>query len=270
MIKLALALTLALPSLKQITDEVIAFEARDQFKSYMDQYYEELRPSPAAAVPCGDVKARAPDFPFVFIGDEHTSDYPLRKMREFARYMISHGVRPVLAIEFIFHQYQPDLDLYLTSKIDAAELRRRVHFDDFQWAWKWENLEPLLGAARDLHLRVLAAEEGSNNMDTRDAFAARQILDDLAKHPGSRYLIMYGTAHLLGQNRIPFYIRAAGHPRMLRVIDFLGHETLDVIQAIGTEDNVCVKFEDDVYYMSAHSPKEQLIEYWEYLKSMRR
>jgi hypothetical protein len=57
---------------------------------------------------------------------------------------------------------------------------------------------------------------------------------------------------------------------MLRVIDFLGHETLDVIQAIGTEDNVCVKFEDDVYYMSAHSPKEQLIEYWEYLKSMRR
>lgn len=256
------------PELRTITERVIQWEDSPlHADKYMTAYYADLPVDKARSFPCTETLAMTENAKIVLIGDEHTNDEAVVLASEVLHRRVKSGERPVLVIEFVFHKYQSIIDEYLSGRISLATLRKRVKFDDFPWAWNWDDISRTLVIAKRLKLRVLSGEEGSNNMDTRDAFTAQVIDKDLKKHPGSRYVVIYGTAHLLGKDHLGDHLARLGHESVFTIINFLGRKTEAAVIASGDLEARCLTLRDGLIYRSRNSLTQNLRDWLDYLSS---
>jgi hypothetical protein len=121
----------------------------------------------------------------------------------------------------------------------------------------------ILVTARQLGLRVIAGERGSGGMAQRDVFAAGLIAADAARHPGARYVVMYGSVHLIG---VADQLARRGLRPQLTVLNFLGRKTEQALIAAGTQSSQCMKFADDLYYANPTGPAGSLAWWVRYLR----
>ena len=232
---------------------------------YLDAYYEDLPAFSAKPIDCARVLPQTVGTKFVLVGDEHNNS-DSGKLLE--RVIDAHSVKPTVMIEFIFARHQKSVDEYLAGKITLAEVRKRSKFDSFGWAWKWEEISHVLVMAKERRLRVLAGEEGSNNMKTRDLFTVNAILNDLQADPMRQYVILYGTSHLLGRGHLADLLRKRSETReasQVKIVNFLGSRSGDVIRAAREESALCFDMGEGVYYQSQRTVMENLKAYYGYL-----
>lgn len=259
-------------SIREITRAVIELEAKfpAPLHAYMMEYYRDIPTASARETNCEDILSRALDHRFVLVGDLHNKPEPAMLLERMMEHMLRHGQNPTVVIEFIFHTDQAVIDEYLSGGISLEEVRRRVRFDDFHWAWKWDDISRVLAAGKRLKLRVISGELGVRAPSDRDRFTAETIHRDAAGAPNRKYLIFYGTAHLLGENHIGDRLKKLGRADQLAVINFLGRATEPVLDAMSPADANCIRFSKNLSYVSKDAPSVGLREYHEYLRGRRR
>ena len=255
-------------TLRELTEKVIEIEDRIMNEPYLKQYYDDLPATAARAGDCSSLKDEALRSRLVFVGDEHGDLGPIQLIESIAREHLRRGVKPALVIEFIFARYQARIDAYLKGRITLQQLRRQVKFDDFPWSWKWEQVSLLLELGRKEGLRVIAAEEGSNNDATRDPFTAQLLVRDMQANPAQVYLVMYGTLHLLGRNHIPDLLERRGYVSQMKIVNFLGRKTEAALIAAGSEKATCLRLHPNlVFWAGGKSALDHLREYHQELKN---
>lgn len=253
-------------SLRELTDKVIALEeSTGMHDAYLAGYYAGLPVADAMATGCDSVDQALLSPRFVFLGDQHDIPFPVDHLTRLVRDRVAAGDRPALVIEFIFREHQGAIDEYLAGSISLERLRELSKFDSFGWSWQWESISRVLVLGRELGLRVISAEEGSNDMDTRDPFSAKVLHEDAAAHPGQTYVVLYGAMHLFGARSIPALLRAYGHESIARTTNFLGRRTLEAVEASRGEGSLCLGLAPGDYYLSSKTPVQELREYYEYL-----
>lgn len=260
----ASAASLPLP---QLTRDVIRLEAKYMNIPYVTEYYAGLSVRSATVMDCAEIAPAAMTAPMVLIGDPHTSNDSVLFLRSLMRAKAQAGLKPAVVIEFVFNRHQSVVERYMRREITLADVRKAIGWDQFPWAWKWDDVAMILSDARDLGLRVIAAEEGSNNMKTRDPFAASVIAKDAKAHAGQTYLVMYGTMHLLGAGHLGDHLKRLGFTRSLTVLDFLGHKTEEALQA-ARANTACVRLSPEIVVRTPKSLLESLEEYHEYLSQI--
>ena len=268
---LPLATLLLAPSarsetLRELTEKVIALEDSTGFHDrYLAAYYAGLPVAGAQDAACDSVNQALLSPRFVFLGDQHDIPFPVDHLSRLVRDRVAGGDRPALVIEFLFREHQAAIDDYLAGVITLERLREISRFDSFGWSWRWESISRVLVLGRELGLRVISAEEGSNNMDTRDPFSARVIHEDALAHPGQTYVVLYGAMHLFGARSIPSLLRAYGHASIVRTTNFLGRRTVEAVEASRGEGSLCLALAPGEYYLSSKTPVQELRECYEYL-----
>lgn len=253
-------------TLSEYTQAVIRLELQTgMYDSYLENYYADLKVDSALALSREQIIKLTVPAKFTFLGDSHEGTEAVDLLREVVLLHLKEHLKPVLVIEFIFARYQRDVDAYLKGEILLSQLRKNVRFDQYHWAWKWDDISQVLVLAKERGLRVIAGEEGSNNMNTRDAFTARVIADDVAKNPGGTYVILYGTLHLLGDGHLPRRLQVLAPGQQIRIVNFLGRKTEEAIRAVGTMSDRSFLLEGATYYVSRKTPFEELRSYYDYL-----
>jgi hypothetical protein len=245
-----------------LTQKVSALEAEltkrePDLELYDGDYFRSIDPSRARRVSDDEILKRALDHQFILIGDEHGSLEPIIRAQAIIGHLVQLKQMPVLAVEFIFSRHQRFLDAFLTALEDVQSLellRRQIRFDEKGWGWKWEHVSRLLRAAKHLTLRVIAAEQGfgfMGDLKRRDRFTAKLITEDVRKHPGEIYVILYGTMHILGRKHLSGLLLSRGFKSQLKIISHLGRLTQAVAEAANSTGAGVLDLGDGIIYTSA-------------------
>jgi uncharacterized iron-regulated protein len=254
-------------TLRELTEKVVQLEDKAGADSYLKEYYDDL-PSQNAklSMECPRLAEEALKPRLVFVGDKHGDLEPIELVQSIARGHLRRGFKPTLVIEFVFARYQAHVNSYLSGRMTLAQLRTHIEFDDFGWSWKWEQVSRLLVLARKHGLRVIAAEQGSNNMAMRDSFTAKLLVRDLFANPDDKYIVMYGTHHLLGRGHLPDLLERRGFVSQLKIVNFLGRETEAALTAAGDEKANCLRLRPNLIFSSRLSALGELREYYQELR----
>ena len=167
-----------------------------------------------------------------------------------------------LVVEWVSEAHQGDLDDFLRGEIDLLDLRERIAFNEF-WGFPWKNYEPILVAARELGVRILAVEGERSRRRDFDAVIAQKVKSDSLQHPDMRYLISYGSFHILGKGHLRESLAAMELKPDVTLID----EAEDVFWKAFSknEDFRYIRFADDIFYFNIDNPyKRKLVEWLSY------
>lgn len=267
--------------LSDLTQKVLALED-EYYKSdpvarpYDKGYFDSIQANMARKVSCAGILPDALVAQFILIGDEHGTLDPIILVENILHQAVLSGQKATLVIEFIFRRHQAYLDAFMAAHEDKralAKLRKQIDFDGFGWGWKWNDITRVLLAAKHLHLRVIAGELGldgpkapQHTLEERDKFTISEIEKDLSRHLGEKYVVLYGTMHILGPDHLSGLLAADGHLSQLKTIRLLGRRTQDVVEAIGITHPGCMSLGDGVIYNKEQDLVESLQAYYEDLK----
>ena len=222
----------------------------------------------------GDLEASLTHSRYVFLGDVHSSEHAqenaIRVMTAMTRGGGSEG--PVtMVIEWVDSKYQNILEDYLAGKLTLDEVRQGVAYDT-NWSFPWSHYSAILAAARDLKIHVLAAEadRAAHELSARDEAITKTLEAHRALNPKTRYLVMYGQNHLMGQQHLTDRLAHRGFEPQLFILQSLAPATYwNILERVADPDRMAVlKFDDRLFYLDSGSPLVTDYEYLRYLSQM--
>jgi|GEM_PF-6944452 len=267
----------SISQVRELSQEVEQLENRVDFKSYFDEYYDDLESESATKVRCKGIVKRASQSRFIFVGDNHVNDESSLLAQQFIHQIKKkkRDQKVTLVLESVRHEHQMHLNSFLEEKLSSAELKRKIGFLENSGGWKWENVIRLLEFAKSTGTRVLAGESPpinalNNRYKERDKFAAEVIAKDAIKNPQSKYVILYGTSHLLGKDHLPDQLQKISSGTQSRIINFLGRKSQQVLDQTSEKDIHCAGFSKNIFYMNKRPISQNLAEYRDFLSSVAR
>ena len=185
------------------------FRYSSQFVAYRDSYLNGLRQKPLHISSWNELSNKIQDAELILFGDDHANPLSQRNLRQLLTLFARSESPNYLVIEWIEKDQQIWLDQYLEGKISADQLRKHIAFD-VQWPFSWSEHLAILNLARQLKLRVLAAENkflssslATKSLRTRDKQISRFLVGLKKSQPQARILVAYGEYHLSGSPSLP-------------------------------------------------------------------
>ncbi len=121
-------------------------------------------------------------------------------------------------LELAHARDQAALDAYLSGRIGARELRRRMRYAD-EWGYPWTGPGALFELARETGVKVfgldLPPRGGVDELGLRDACVAERVRALLARGQ-ARGVLVFGEAHLASEH-LPEELERVGVERPVRV-----------------------------------------------------
>lgn len=138
-----------------------------------------------------------------FIADFHTFQQAQRTALRILRSACKSGENWAVGLELVPSKFQTVLDDYLAGKIEDAEFRKRINYDE-AWGFPWENYSPLFEWAKANSIPMIALnrpKEFANllresDLKERDRWAAGILTDRLAEDPDLKIVVLYGELHV--------------------------------------------------------------------------
>jgi uncharacterized iron-regulated protein len=189
----------------------------------------------------------------ILIGDFHALNQSQRTQLRLIQSI--HAKMPiVLAVEFIEHRHQAELDAFFRREISSSELCTRVDWQG-RWGFPPESFCRLLEWARTYRVPIYGINKfyklrNAATLNKRDEFAAGCLARIRRSHPQEKIVAIFGDYHLARPHLPAAILRAsppgAKRPRIMRV--FQNSENLffklaklnlesrvDVIQLTGSD-----------------------------------
>jgi hypothetical protein len=167
---------------------------------YKKEYISAIPDSKPIAVSDKEMTRIIAGAPFIFLGDEHTTDQSQKNTISVLK-MAKKNPNPLtLVLEWIDISYQNQIDNFIGGKTSLKDLRKKIEFDK-HWGFSWSSYSKILSAAKKLKVPILLAErlKSSHSLSDRDTFIVKTILDHKKNYPKMRYLVVYGDYHILGK-----------------------------------------------------------------------
>ncbi|MEY4630646.1 MAG: hypothetical protein RIQ81_766 [Pseudomonadota bacterium] len=142
----------------------------------------------------------------VLFGDFHTFKQTQRALLRLLRDVLAHSPRPriVLALEFLKHRYQRQLEAYMAGELSEEEFLQAVNYGR-EWGFPWAHYKPLVELARDHMIPVICVNSqhpGPKSLEMRDRTCARLIADACEEYPDHVVFCLIGEYHL-ADNHLP-------------------------------------------------------------------
>jgi hypothetical protein len=229
------------------------------------------KPKPAKS---SELSTSLGEAPFVFLGDDHgnprAQQNAIRVMKSMAnRNDSEHPL--TLVIEWIDSKFQPVIDDYLAGKLTLDEVRTKAEYDA-HWDFDWKRYSNVLSSARSLGVHVLAAEtdRAQHELGERDAGIERTLIKHRNTHGNSRYLVMYGEDHLLGERHLAGRMAQHGFEPQLFVLQKLTPQfywnTLHDIR--DTNKMSLLRLNKQTYFLDTGTPLETDYQYLKELSGL--
>ncbi len=146
----------------------------------------------------------------VYFGDYHpldaSQDLVLRLMRE----LTFRGRSVVLAMEMLYTNQQPFLDLWMKGAISEGEFLEAIEYES-EWGFNWESYRRIFMLAKDPFIPIFGIDEEPRDqlrfIRKRDRLIARRVMTIRRFFPGHLILVVIGESHL-ASNHLPADVRA--------------------------------------------------------------
>ncbi len=188
------------------------------------------------------------DTDVTLLADHHAFAQSQRTALRLLREAVLPGEHWALGLEFIPSQFQSELDLYQSGKMDLETFLQTIRYRE-DWGFPWRNYAPLLEWARQHSVKVLALNRPKpllpigrsiRDLHARDQWAAGIISDYFHENKNPlRVFVLYGGYHV-GQQHLPRHLSRISKA-------FLGKP----LRALSVHQNV-----DQLYWKLAQSERE--------------
>lgn len=226
---------------------------------YEREYRDALRAGTTEVTPVETMGPRLESARLVLLGDTHTELESQLNTVEVLRTMQA-GPGPVsLVIEWIDRSFQDEVDAFLAGELTPGALRAAVEYDT-HWSFSWEHYLPILEAARDQGAGVLLVENHRERqeLDARDRDIVEWTLAHRAAHPETRYLVVYGSYHVLGEGHLPDLFEEGGHPADAVVVGEGPEVYYQALRKVGDPDLLrYVRLGEGLYFIRNGTPVER-------------
>lgn len=194
----------------QIEELEGATRTSPSFARYEDEYEAAVAGLKGRPAERATLATRLEAAHLVLVGDLHlapaSQDLSAALLEAMAR-----GDGPLaVALEWIDRRHQAKVDAYLAGRLDAAKLKAAIGFDK-TWGFSWASHRRLLEAIKAAGAAVVLAEDfrDDEGLGARDRDLTTRLAAHAAAHPGTRYLVPYGTYHVLGKGHLAERLAAA-------------------------------------------------------------
>lgn len=157
----------------------------------------------------------------VYLGDFHSFDQSTRNVERLLR--ILEGQKIVLAIEFVYQEYQEYLDFYLTHLITELEFLESVNYRE-SWRFPWTYYRHFFEMAMRNDFPIVALNSAGGLKD-RDQRAAEKISELITENPDAKILVLFGEYHIVA-DKLPARTQKV-HPAPLT--QTIIHQNLDEV-----------------------------------------
>ena len=180
----------------------------EELENYIEDHMQALGQRFISPLTRSGFSARLRDARVLYLGDHHRDTEHHQQILELINWVCDQGYRPVLGIEAIGTEDNPDLQEYLNDDISLELLRTRVLV---RWPDSWLDnatvdagfFRSLLRLARERGLSAFPLEPAPRlGLHERDSVIAKQIRRALVLHRGELLIVVVGHAHLLGSGHL--------------------------------------------------------------------
>lgn len=226
---------------------------------YEREYRAEVASRSEELTPLPDVDDRLAGSRLTLFGDTHTERSSQTNTVEALRAMRAGDGPVTLVIEFIDRSFQAEVDAYLAGELDVEALRERVQYDE-HWGFSWENYRLVLEGARRLGAGLLLVENHleRHELDQRDREIVAWTMAHRARHPDTRYLVAYGSYHVLGRGHLADLFAAEGLPADTVLVGEAPEVYFRALRKVRDPDLVrFVRLSDELYFIRNGTPIER-------------
>ncbi len=201
----------------------------------------------------------------VYLGDFHTFDQNSKNLERILRHLEESNQRIAIGIEFIHHDKQDYLDLYLNEQITEIEFLEEINYQE-SWRFPWKHYKEFFIVAKKNNYSMIALNS-KGPLNQRDLNAANIIAEYRTKFPNETILILFGELHIIN-NKLPYQVKKIEHNQ--KSIHTIIHQNLDEVywhllnDTDKPKDSEIVKFNEHEFSLQTSPPwiKYESMIYW--------
>lgn len=184
---------------KRIIDDSTVVTDKN-FKSYW-RHYKSSTKSYQSITHMDHVLSECHKANVILVGDYHTLDQSQRSLVRLMRYYLKTYPKSkfCLALETLQNRHQKHLELYMSDQLNSDEFIKKIGFNQHWFFDLWKNYEILFDFSKHHKIRTLAidADHRQNvDLNTRDVYMAKKIVEELKNHPDQKIFVLVGDLHL--------------------------------------------------------------------------
>ena len=136
----------------------------------------------------------------VYVGDYHTLPQSQRSFLRLLR-RLPPSRQVVIALEFVEGRHQKTIDSYIGGCCSDQDFLNKIEREPQWMTGSWPSFKPIFDLARErgwhlIGLDTTKSERGGNSLHSRDAYAARRIVQARKHHPDSLVMALAGELHV--------------------------------------------------------------------------
>jgi uncharacterized iron-regulated protein len=162
--------------------------------------------------------------------------------------------------EWVNKQDEKYLNQFMASEISDSTFLQKINFRK-NWHASSLNFLDILKFCRENRIRAIAVDHRGgayppirhNELAVRDELIANRVVDDSKKHPESKYLIVFGSSHLLGIKSKHIYRKLADMDMKpdLVIVPTKNHFYFTELEKTLDDSKLeVISYRDDIYYLS--------------------
>ncbi len=182
-------------------DRLLGIEDPASRSDYVERFHAEVASFSWTKSRESEMLAAARRHDVILLGEYHPLPGACRTAERLIEELASSDRPCTLGVEMVHARDQHALDAYLAGRIGRRELARRIRYEE-EWGYPFAPVIRLLARARERGLTVVGLDipprGTADDLGLRDRVAAERIAarHDSATGPRSRWVVLYGEAHL--------------------------------------------------------------------------